>query len=368
MMNRKKYPALFAFVLSVVALLSCNREEPVTNGRIAISFSTGELLTRAVGNGVVADGGGIAIDAGGPDIVVALADRTKTIVAWYPTSFPSTPLSNGYTSEVYGTPTSTESTVLISGPGRGTYTAYAIGNSKGLSETKLNALKAATTIDDLEAIELEVSGDPAVPTFLQSRMPITAKGSITVNQSGNGQADLELLRPVSRVELYFIDQTDEETPLKLFELEVKIYKMNPTKGYLFPKDPDKGTGSLNNLVFIGDDLELSSNPTTPTITGKLVFPSTAPEQTLGNRYYCDISFRVEKKNQTYSSSNSATYTSYEYEGLPIHDYRSDDLQFLKRNQLLKINTRITKRGAEHDVSFWFEVASWVSRTETIEFN
>lgn len=374
MIKRIAYNArLVAIFVAIVSAISCGREEPLVNGRISISFSTSDLATK-VGDGVVSDGGGIAFDAGKPNIVVALANRAGDIVAWYPSDFPDTQPS-GYTSELVSGASATVSTVYISGLVRGTYTAYAVANYTGLHSDALDALKAATTLSDLESIELEVEGTPAVPTFYNTRMPISAKGDLSVNISGNGQVDLDLLRPVAKVEMYFIDQTDgvdpdtgDPVPLTLYNCSVTVHKMNPTKGYLFPTSPDAGTGSLNNLEFSGDELELSSNPTTPSITGKLVFPSTAPEQTLGNRYYCDISFRVAKTGKTYNSGDSTTYTEYEYTDLPVHDYRSADLQFLRRNQLLKINTRITKRDSEHDVSFWYEVENWTSRTGTVQFD
>ncbi len=369
MMIRNGHIAVLAAILMLlVSLASCRREEAVKDGCITISFSTGAFETKA-GDGVVADGGGIAIDAGVPNIVVALVDKLDNIIAWYPSYFPDTDPSDPFTSELIGDPSSTQNTIQISGPGRGTYTVYAVANYTGLSASALAALKAATEKDDLEAIELVVSGTPAVPTFLNSRMPISAKGTLSVNVSGNGQVDLDLLRPVSLVELYFIDQTDGDDPLVLYDCSVTIYEMNPTSGYLFVRDPDKGSGSFDDLEFEGSNLTLSTAPTTPTLGGTMVFPSTAPAQSLGNRYLCDISFNVKKSGAVaYDSGDSETYNAYSYTGLPIHDYRSTDLQYLRRNQRLKVSTRITKRGSEHDVSFWFEVASWEERTETVEFN
>lgn len=353
-------------LLAILSAVSCDREAPPVNGRIAISFSTSAIVTKA-GNGVVADGGGIAFDAGVPDIVVALADRNGDIVAWYPSDYPDTPPA-GFTSELVSGASATTSSIYISGPGRGTYTAFAVANHTGLSDAAQDDLKAASTLSDLESIELEAEGTPAVPTFYNSRMPISAKGSLSVNLSGNGQVDLNLLRPVAKVEVYFIDQTDGDAPLTLYNCSVTVHDMNPTKGYLFPADPDSGSGSLDDLEFSGNGLELSPNPSTATLSGKMVFPSTAPVQSLGNRYYCDIAFRVEKAGETYDPGDTDTYTQYEYTDLPVHDYRSADLQYLRRNQLLKISTRITKRGSEHDVSFWFQVDSWEERSETIEFD
>ena len=364
MNKRTSYIAkLLATFMAIVSAVSCGREEPLVNGGVSISFSTSDLITK-VGDGVVADGGGIAFDAGKPNIVVAIVDRNDDIVAWYPSDFPDTPPSGSYTSELVSGATATVSTVYITGLVRGTYTAFAIANYTGMHSDALNQLKAATVLSDLESIELEVEGSPAAPTIHNSRMPISAKGSLSVNISGNGQVDLDLLRPVAKVEMYFIDQTDgvdpftgDPVPLTLYDCSVTIHEMNPTKGYLFPTDPDVGSGSLNDLEFSGNGLELSTNPTTPTMPGKMVFPSTAPVQSLGNRYYCDISFKVAPAGMT-----------YEYTDLPVHDYRSADLQYLRRNQHLKINTRITKRGSEHDVSVWFEIESWEEKSETVVFD
>lgn len=374
---KKLYSAILA-TLAVVSGISCARkEEPECRGRITLELSTVALETKAVtpGDGNLADGGGIAVNGSGePDIVIAIVDKNDDIVAWYPEDYGAVPVGTTYessclTPHTASTPT-TESIINISGPEKGTYKVFAVANNAGLSAVGSPSLSSATTLSDLQNLVLVAGGDISFSTC----MPLSAWGTLVVNSSGNGQIDLELKRVVARASLTFKNQTGDT--LKLYACSITIHDMNPSRGYLFSGSPDYVSGYDRDLVFNGDspyltvpviDPEIPSSVNTYTLPSKLVFPSVAPAQSQGNRYLCDISFRIAKENMTYDAGNSATYTQHDYYDLPVHDRRSADILLLARNQDLKIETRINKRGEQHDISFNFEVVCWTDVLDEFVF-
>lgn len=328
-----------------------------SSGSIKLTFLTGEMQTRSgvAGDGVVPDGGGIYVDnSGNPDLVVAIANRFGNIVAWYPKDYGGVGETIDYSAEkltqlAANTP-ATETVINITGPERGTYSVFVVANTAGLDSDLVDALKNSTTISALEALTLSALGSES-PTFTTA-MPLSARGNLSVNTSGDGQANLELNRPVAKVSLFFRNNTDSS--LSLSDCSVTIYSINPISGYLFATTPDYVSGGDRNLVLSGNTNPISvpaldpNNPesdNTCELPAKLVFPSVAPEQAIGSRYLCDISFTIGS-------------TPYSFIGLPVHDRKSSDIISLLRNQHLKIETRISKRAEEHDISFNFEVADW----------
>jgi hypothetical protein len=371
------YSAILA-TLAIVSGVSCARkEEPECRGRITLELSTVALETKAVtpGDGNLADGGGIAVNGSGePDIVIAIADKNDDIVAWYPENYGAVPAGTTYdssclTPHTASTP-ATESIINISGPEKGTYKVFAVANTTGLSAVGSPALSSATTLSDLQDLVLAAIGDISFSTC----MPLSAWGTLSVNSSGNGQIDLELKRVVARASLTFKNQTGEA--LKLYACSITIHDMNPSRGYLFSRTTDYVSGYDNDLEFNGDspyltvpviDPEDPASVNTYTLPSKLVFPSVAPAQSQGNRYLCDISFRIVKENKTYDAGDPTTYTQHDYYDLPVHDRRSADIQLLARNQDLKIETRINKRVDENDISFNFEVLCWTDVVDEFVF-
>lgn len=361
------YRTYLATMLAALLLLfgSCthNDPQPVGDGVITVTVQNTTVLTKSnLSEGLAIDVDGSRI----PDLLVVITNSDGDFVAWWPDDYYGA-MTTGYSSEcenntyVASTPVS-ESSIFFTGPTRGTYTVYAVANINGLPDAAQTALLNATDASDLESIQLSVaSGEPDFDDL----MPLTAKGTLTVNSSSNGQIDLQLKRPVARVTLILHNQTGEA--LDVHACSVTIPGMNPSRGYLFERATDYVSGYDRSVSIVGTDpLVFTENRCTLEV--KQVFPSTAPAQTLGNRYLCSIEFRVTNPGDTYDSSDTDTYRALEFPDLPVHDNRSADIPYLKRNQQLNIVTRITKAAANHDVSFNFEVQSWTVLNNYVEFS
>lgn len=358
----------FLVLLTMLIGSGCKHEViPSEKGCITFTFSTGEVMTRAVSGNPV-DGGGIdEISSNNPDIIIALADNSGSIVAWYPNK-----VGDLYTSDCSSSST-TEATISFESPEKGTYSVYAVANSRWLGTSETNpalssVIQNATTVSQLEALVLQrtspLSFDASHP------MPLSAKGTVTANARGAGQVNLELKRIVARVGLSFDNKTEDA--LTLYNCYITLHRMNPLKGYLFIQNTDyvnRGNSDEDDLVLCdGEDIVISG--TSYNLTPRLVFPSIAPTQQEGGRMYlCDISFRIVKQNQTYVSENPNTYKSYENQNLPIQNLSTyENILALSRNQDLTISTEINKRGQDQDISFNFTVTGWTDRTENIIFN
>ncbi len=359
--------AYLGAVLAAVILLftaSCqDRDQVLTeSGRISVTIASGNIVTRSLSDDI-ADGSAIIVNGSGePDLVIGIANSAGNLVAWWPEDFWGD-MATGYSSECKTDNTDeTKSTIYFTGPERGSYTVFAVANTAGLPASTTTALQSATTISALEEIELTVaSGEPD----FGATMPLTARGALSVNSSGNGQIDLNLLRPVARISITFINQTDGA--VDIHNCEVTLKDLNPSRGFLFEQNPDYVSGYDRNLTITGTNpLVFTDNRSTLPV--KTVFPSTAPARLVGSRYFLNVHFRVTKKNQNYDANDPDTYSEYDFEDLPIHDNRSKDIPNILRNQHLKIETRITKRAAEHDYSFNFEVQDWYEKEEYVTFD
>ena len=367
MMNRfSAYLLAFSAVAMLLLAGSCNTKEPlqIEQGRIAVSITSGRIATRALSDDI-ADGSAIIVNNSGiPDLAIGIANSAGDLVASWPDDYWGT-LGTVFTSQCQTAQTdSSKSTIYFTGPGRGSYTVFAVANTAGLDAATITALKAAKTVGALDSLLLSVaSGEPD----FGATMPLTAKGRLTVNSWGNGQIDLNLLRPVAKVSFTFVNETGGS--VDIHNCKVTLKDLNTSSGYLFEQTPDYLPGHTcdRDLTINGSDpLVFTDNKSTLPI--KTVFPSVAPERLVGSRYFCDVSFRVTKKAMVYDSGNAATYTEYSFTDLPIHDNRSKDIPYILRNQHLKIQTRITKRTEEHDYSFNFEVQDWYEKVAYVTFD
>ena len=387
-MRMRIYPAALLAALLLV-WSSCEEKEPLdsVHGRVEVSINTGELITKAA-SGLPADGGGIIVDgSGNPDLMIAIANSSGDLVAWYPDNFFNTSMSNDYSSECNTALTdATTSTVFFTGLLRanGPYTVFAVANTAGLPAGMLTSLKACTTASQMDALQLSVaSGQPAFEDGSHNEcMPITAKGTLNVLASGNGQVDLQLLRPVSRISVTFKNETGDDLEVHACKVIIGDYDssnltwsgaINPSRGYLFQQATDEVSGygrylEMDAPVNAGNDKLVFDAQNKSTLGTVQVFPSVAPSRQVGSRYLCTISFRITKSGETYDSGNASTYDPYSFPDLPVHDSRSADIPYLRRNQHLKIETRITKRASLHDYSFNFEVQDWDPRYNYMTFD
>lgn len=355
MICRQAHIALLTLLLVVIGS-GCQREEQPSGGKITLTLATGELLTRATpGDGAPEDGGGIReISAGKPDLFIALAGSNGNILATYPCQENDT-----YKSECRSS-SATEATVSIDSPGKGVYSVYVVANHSWLTNASDPSLSAnpasASTVSELDALVL--SRTSALTFDAEHPMPLSAKGTLSLQASENGQINLELKRVVARVSLSFSNKTEEDLTLEHCTITLKT--MNPLKGYCFPAATDyfaRGNSDPDDLVLCEDrtiSIEAGQTGGTEPV---LVFPSQAPTQTEGGRMYrCDIRFQLGDK----------TYVNTD---LPVQDLSTfESILSLERNQDLTILTEINKRGADNDISFNFRVSPWTNIIQEIEFN
>jgi hypothetical protein len=365
-MNRK----MLIWLLALLGAVSCTSVE-TSGGTLRIEFETGAVQTKAAEpDGVVADGGGIYFTGTGtnedpyrPDLIIVVADENGIIQGKYIGTSASNTNSN-----LEGTPSSTKMSVSITGlTAPETYTVYAFANTLGLwtmkiGETTVSNLADAltgvspviTTASQLEAIQFRpVAIDKDTYGCLavkNGRLPLSAKGTVTLKASGNGEIALQLLRCVAKVTAVFENQYGEV--LNLYDFSNTFFHMNPSTGYVVPHEsdfpvehdsPDDGDlAAEENYLQIPQDATISQF--------WYVFPSVG-------LYSCNISFFMDAER------TPAQFKSYS--NLQVHDDHARDIPQLARNQHLTITTRISK-GTQ--VSFNFEVSDWDPKTETVTFN
>ncbi len=359
-MTRRLALRFAAAFLALMATLSCSKERvrpDAPGGTVTFRFATGGLQNRATtpGDGTVADGGGIYASAGAPDLVILIADpSTGTIVKRYDGGDPT---SDGELQSLTGT----EATVAFdfSTHPAGMYKVYAFGNTEGLwpmTTDGVNTLSGSDLADpaviadesDILSLEFKPLAADTAPALVDlgdpslERLPLAAAADLEVKAGKNGQVRLELLRCVAKVTAEFINNTG--SALSLTDFSYDFVGLCPDRGYVLPHAPDAPVG-LN-----AGDLTVSEASLSIPVSGHVtehwyVFPSTGP-------YTCDVSFRMG-------------VTLHSYSDLPVTDARREDIPFLARNQHLHIVTRISQGLT---VSFNFEVADWVEKSEEVQFD
>lgn len=317
-------------------------EPPVGTGNIELNFTVGEPLTRAVtpGDGNVTDGGGIyRNNEDVPDLKIFILGGTN-IVARYPGA-------NSSLTFVSDTKATVKFTGLVN---NATYRVYAFANTG--SELTVNGSPDWNTIatkGELDALVYTALTENNLPS-VGGRMPLSAKGSVSLDSSGSGSIELELLRSLAKVQVGFKNLTG--SALTLTNCNASITSINPTQGYVFQPSGDDLTGTQRTLTFPQQTLENIPIEETQSLNPLLVFPSIAEIQGGYRRYLCNISFSVGDD-------------SYSFSALPVHNSLSQDITYLGRNQFLKIEVRISK-GQE--ISFNFEVANWEEKAESVTFD
>ncbi|MBQ4286277.1 MAG: FimB/Mfa2 family fimbrial subunit [Bacteroidales bacterium] len=368
-------------LLSAVVLLgaACKRIDEPSGGDVLLTFRIGEPVTKATtpGDGNVADGGGVyCTEAGGvvtPDLVIFIFDEDGTLKKRYPTDGVLT--EHNYAS---GHATTLSVSFGSSGWEDGAYTVFALANIAGTGgNLDIPDLSSITSISQLETLKLGISSGTSPQ--VGDRMPLSASGTLHVAKGlydkYNGLLELEMLRCFAKVQLTFRNLTG--AALTLTNCSVKFKDMNTQKAWIFPREPDfvtlGGSGTKDDnygdyTTVAANIASLSSIPFTDNlltddderdrdvfVSPLLFFPSIAPSQTVpsaGNRYLCDISFKVGSATKTFNN-------------LPIHDEYTQDILALERNQYLHIVTTISS-GV--NVSFNFYVKNWDEHHESVIFN
>ena len=327
-------------------MVACTRQE-LPEGTLRLVFATGVPETKAVvGDGNVADGGGIYIDSNTntPDLVILIANHSGDIVATYP---------NG-TGELEGTPLATSVSISFKGLSAGDYTVYAFGNTNGFWTMKsgndvVSNLTALTSVSQVENLQFQPQGTDEDAhhclKVLQGRLPLSAKGAVTLEASGNGKIELPLLRCVAKITARFENQFGSD--LTLYHFSNTMKKMRPTAGYVVPHVNDFPVDPADASDLTSSETNLSISDGEAYEESWYVFPSIGP-------YTCDVQF-----------SQTDGGDLLQYLNLPIHDDHARDITKLDRNQHLTITTRIS---AGKKVSFNFEVSDWDKKTERITFN
>lgn len=361
--------------LVLLVLASCARTEQPISGTVTLTFTTGDIATRATtpGDGNPVDGGGILfLDADAnvetpdtPDLVILIENNsTHTISKRY---LGSNPMDGSVAYE--------ESTkqkrlqVKFTDLDPGEYTVYAVANTNnGSVWFSPNTDFTTITAPSLNTLTFTPLTDSNRPT-VSDRMPLSAKGSLTVQSSGNGSVSLELLRCVAKVTVKFKNVTGDNLYLK--DVNFYISDMNPKWGYLIPPegtDSPTSAGDFRPLLMSAASQVTIAADGTPIEGTYYVFPSRAQ----GGIYYCSASFSWKIIKAGEPEPDWATYTNGYYtdpehpeRGLRVFDEYFEDVPALLRNQHLTIETRI---GEGSDVSFNFVVGDWVSKTESVEFN
>lgn len=356
------HTGVFLTLLVLLSGISCTRQEQIGDGDgVTFTLSSGLPQTRGIAE--IQDGTEIYFDGSTPDLVLLLFDSNGALVAKYP--------DPGH-SEVLDTPAPTAVDLRIRIARKlngerfssGTYSLYAMANTGGFWHLSGDpVIGNISTKAQADALFFD-----ARPTSLiADRMPLTAIGTVDVNDGGNGVAEVNLLRPVGKVVVRFVNKyggaltlAPYVNPLDPTEIRplFSINEVNPDKGYLFPHDTDSPTGVTKETVSqaIASSIVLpdNTNPDNDVYEiSSLVYPGT------GN-FVCDFAFTI-----TQVGGNPITAQPFKFLGLPILDKRGVDINSISRNQQLTVTVNISQGTM---LSFSFEVGDWKKLTEPVTFD
>lgn len=371
----KRWVISLCIALVLLVLGSCTRTEQPT-GTVTLTFTTGEIATRATtpGDGDPVDGGGIKfVDADSnpetpdtPDLVILVENNSTHAIS---KCYLGTDTGDAVASYVEDTKQK-RLQVKFTGLDPGVYTVYAIANTDNGS-VWFSPSKDFSTITASSLKDLKFSNQIDRPA-VSDRMPLSAKGTLTVQSTRNGSVSLELLRSVAKVTVKFKNVTGGTLTLK--NVRFYITDMNPKCGYLIPQaSTDYTTTASDYRPLEMGPVFTSDSGTGIAISGTelpgpyYVFPSQAQGDHL---YYCSAKFDWELKKG--ENQLSGTYKNGYYAdpsdptgGLRVFDKNFEDIPVLLRNQHLTIEIRI---GEGSNVSFNFIVGDWEEKTESVEFN
>lgn len=168
------------------------------------------VATRAVGNGNVADGGGMA------DLTVFLVDANDNIVARQ---------SFGDLSAV------TTQTVTFSYLRLGTYTIYAYANTEGNDWFTMPAEGETSFASYKDALLKPLDGTVS-PVVKNGRMPLTGKANVTIQEGTGNSARVEMKRPVGKLAIIITNNRN----ITIEPTSMSLGNVFPTTGYVFAHD------------------------------------------------------------------------------------------------------------------------------------
>lgn len=355
MMRRKTVISIIAAAIVLLSGVSCTPQEQ-PGGTVTVILSSGLPETR--GAAEVADGSEIYLDNGEPDLILLLFNSQGALVAKYPdpdhASVMDTPTPSGGDMMIRISKTTSGGTIPA-----GDYTLYGIANTAGLwtMTDGTNTITASSITTKTQADNLYFSQSP---TLQASRLPLTAKTTVTVSANGNGSAELVMRRCVAQVVVRVVNNYGSALTLSANESYpfFSLHGLNASTGYLFQHSPDQPAGVVysdlvNSTVptVLEDNTEQNSNIYEYTA---LVFPGTGS-------YLCDIAFAVTQVG----GSPLGSASKFRFTDLPVHNNRGEDITSISRNQRLTITVTISQGQM---LSFSFEVGEWTPITETVSFD
>ena len=353
-MMMKRFSWAIFWVLTIPVLLSgvsCTRQDLPGSGVVTVSLSSGLPETRAI-TADPKDGSAIYIDNSTtppePDLILLIFNASGEKVI--PTERKMDSL------------TATDIRLTFSGIQPGEYTVYALANTAGLWTMSGNPTSA--TRDEMEALYFTALPTVPDPSSATSRMPLTAKGTLSVNAAGDGDISLNLSRPAARVVFKFENNSGHK--LKLDPFSAKFKKMAPTYGYLFQHNPDVPSGeagfNYGDLTFSENGLEIASEASYS--QSALVYPG-LPGYPDTESYLCDISFTITEVDGSGTVLDPGHSHTFSFGDLRVHNNRGEDIKTLARNQQLTVTAKVSLGKM---LSFSFEVGDWTTHSETVTFD
>ncbi len=230
--------------------------------------------TKAIGDGDVADGGGMA------DLHVFLVDAVDNIVARQSFSYSTNP-------------TTTQEVTFRGLTLDATYTAYAYANTVGnnwFAMPDADETSFATYKDAL----LKPLDEGEAPTIANGRMPLTGKQQFTISSDNLGT--IEMLRPVARLEVDVINnRTAGTTTDAITTGNIDFGSLFPKTGYVFKHDEMYGADKGNTYFPLNSSEEHPVLPgSSHVVLNTLLYETTGSEITLSMNYkYANFNYEED---------------------------------------------------------------------------
>ena len=164
-------------------------------------------ISRALGDGNVADGGGMA------DLTVFLVDANDRIV-------------ERQSLKALSDPTTQE--ITFRQLRLGTYTVYAYAHTEG-NDWFAMPTESEISFANYKDAKLKLLDGTVPPTIANGRMPLTGKKEISVSFGDNSET-IEMIRPVGKLSVSIINKRKKSINTTSFSLG----KIFPSTGYVFP--------------------------------------------------------------------------------------------------------------------------------------